>query len=84
MFCLVVSDEINSGSSRKEQKLVCSEDVAPGTILLQEEPLLYLLKTSEIQRRCYNCWKHKSTVTEIKRCAKCRVPRYCSKECQVN
>lgn len=64
---------------RKGRCLYANCDISRGTVIKIEEPVVLTVTNENISKYCYYCL---SFDKNLKRCRKCKVVYYCSKECE--
>eukprot|EP00033_Pygsuia_biforma_P002586 GCRY01002861.1.p1 GENE.GCRY01002861.1~~GCRY01002861.1.p1 ORF type:complete len:507 (-),score=108.17 GCRY01002861.1:13-1533(-) len=70
------------GEALTDQKgLFATENIAPGTTLLKQKPYAVVLSSKCRETHCSFCFKPCDS-SILKRCARCKYPKYCSKGCQ--
>jgi SET and MYND domain-containing protein len=74
-----VFEDPNAGNG-----LAASEDIDAGDVIVQlPSPYLLIVEKEALEKVCSFCLNEASSDDpELKRCSACKIPRYCSSECQ--
>ncbi|GAB5358103.1 hypothetical protein AAMO2058_000429900 [Amorphochlora amoebiformis] len=71
---------VGDGGDGKGRRLVATRNIREGVTLLMEEPISHATRIDFRLKRCEWCLSSKQP---IKRCSKCKLIGYCSRNCQV-
>jgi len=75
----IVFEDPNAGNG-----LAASEDIDAGDVIVQlPSPYLLVVEKEALEKVCSFCLNEASSEDpQLKRCSACKIPRYCSSECQ--
>eukprot|EP00743_Colponemidia_sp_Colp-15_P008046 GILK01008719.1.p1 GENE.GILK01008719.1~~GILK01008719.1.p1 ORF type:complete len:502 (-),score=77.64 GILK01008719.1:206-1711(-) len=70
-----------TNGAEKGRCVVATDNIKEGTVILRTPPLAACLQNQRFALNCHFCFKDAGD-TSLQRCAKCKLVRYCSRDCQ--